>query len=77
MIPQWVADKRSGVCLNCDQYAGCSGRWDILAEAPNCPLGKLPSVGDEIAARAWPDGADPVSGCCDSAMDYLPHRFQI
>lgn len=25
---------------------------------------------DQIAKRAWPEGVDPVSGCCDSAENY-------
>jgi hypothetical protein len=74
MIPQWIADKRAQVCLSCDRYAGCPTRWDILADKPQCPLGKLPSRDEEVAARAWPAGAQPVSGCCDSARNYLvPH----
>lgn len=71
MIPQWIADKRAGLCLACDRYAGCPTRWDILQEAPQCPLGKLPSRDDEIAARAWPTTMESVSGCCDSAQNYL------
>lgn len=77
MIPQWLADKRAQTCLNCDQYARCPVRWDILQEAPKCPLGKLPSKSDEIAAKAWPDGVQPISGCCDSAKNYLPQGHRI
>jgi hypothetical protein len=77
MIPQWMADKRSAVCLACDQYGGCPGRWTILQDRPACPLGKLPSKDDEIAARAWPDGAEQVSGCCDSADNYLSRTPRV
>jgi hypothetical protein len=46
-------------------------RFQILSEAPTCPLDKLASRSDEIAAKAWPEGAQQISGCCDSAQNYL------
>ena len=70
MIPGWLADKRSQTCLDCEKYGGCPVRWDILQNAPKCPLNKLPSKDEEIAARAWPQDVDRISGCCDSAENY-------
>jgi hypothetical protein len=69
--PNWIVQKRVLTCINCQQQDGCVARWQIYAPAPQCPLGVLPSAGDEIATRAWPSGAAPVSGCCDSAENYL------
>jgi hypothetical protein len=46
-------------------------KFDLATEAPACPLNRLPSRADEIAAKAWPEGAQQVSGCCDSAENYL------
>ena len=71
MIPSWVVDKRVQICAACQEQSGCVAKFDIATEAPACPVNKLPSKGDEIAAMAWPAGASPVSGCCDSANNYL------
>ena len=71
MIPRGLIDKRTAICLSCYQRTGCVARFQILSEAPTCPLNKLPSKADEIAAKAWPEGAPQVSGCCDSAINYL------
>jgi len=77
MIPRWLVDKRMQTCAECERTTECKSKFEVLNEAPNCPLGKLPSRDDEIASRAWPDGVQPVSGCCDSAMDYLPRGHRI
>jgi hypothetical protein len=71
MIPRWLVDKRIAICLSCYQRTGCVARFQILSEAPTCPLNKLPSKADEIAAKAWPEGAPQASGCCDAAENYL------
>jgi hypothetical protein len=71
MIPRWILDKRLKTCLACEQQATCTARFEILAEAPRCPLGRLASRADEVAAKAWPESAQQVSGCCDSAVNYL------
>jgi hypothetical protein len=70
MIPKWLVEKRTQVCLKCERLKECRARFEILHEAPSCPLKKLPSKADEIAAKAWPAGAEPISGCCDSALNY-------
>ena len=77
MIPRWISDKRVKTCIKCEKQIGCSAKYTILSEAPQCPLGALPSVADEIAARAWPSGAAPVSGCCDSAENYLSQHPKL
>lgn len=71
MIPSWIVDKRVQVCGACQEQSGCSVKFDLATEAPACPLNGLPSRADEIAARAWPEGAQQISGCCDSAQNYL------
>ena len=71
MIPRWIVDKRISICLSCEQATTCTARFEILNEAPMCPLKRIASKADEIAARAWPDGAQQISGCCDSATNYL------
>jgi hypothetical protein len=72
MIPRWLVDKRTRICLVCDEQTLCTARWRLLHAAPDCPLKRLPSLSAEVAAKAWPEGAEPVSGCCDSAQNYLP-----
>lgn len=71
MMPRWIVDKRAKVCISCAQQIGCQGKYSILSETPVCPLGLLASTANEIAAKAWPEGAQQVSGCCDSAQNYL------
>jgi len=77
MIPRWLVDKRTAICLSCHQRTGCVARYQILSEAPTCPLNKLASRSDEIAAKAWPEGAQQISGCCDSAQNYLSQRTRV
>lgn len=71
MIPHWVVNNRLQICIVCDSYDGCTEKWGMFIDAPKCPLGKIKTAAEEIAARAWPAGAAPVSGCCDSANNYL------
>jgi hypothetical protein len=71
MIPRWLLDKRIATCLDCDCQTTCTARFGILHDAPECPLGRLVTLAEEIQARAWPDGAERASGCCDSAQNYL------
>lgn len=71
MIASWLVDKRVQTCAACQEQSGCVAKFDVATEAPACPLNRLPSKVDEIAARAWPEGAQQVSGCCDSANNYL------
>lgn len=71
MIPRWILDKRIAICLDCDHQTTCAARFQILKDAPQCPLGRLPTREQEVAAKAWPEGAERASGCCDSAQNYL------
>lgn len=71
MIPRWIVDKRAAICVKCERTATCKARFEIANPAPRCPLARLPTQHEEIQARAWPEGAQPVSGCCDSARNYL------
>ena len=71
MIASWIVDKRVQLCAACQEQSGCAIKFDVATEAPACPLNRLPSKADEIAAMAWPEGAQQISGCCDSANNYL------
>jgi hypothetical protein len=71
MIPRWLVDKRLQICAQCEQATECTVRFRLLEDAPNCPLKRLANREEEVAARAWPAGAESVSGCCDSALNYL------
>lgn len=71
MIPRWLIDKRLSVCAQCEQSTECSARFEVLSEAPQCPLKQLATRDEEVHARAWPQGVESVSGCCDSAQNYL------
>ena len=75
MIPRWLVDKRLSVCAQCEQAATCVARFQILKEAPQCPLGRLATREQEVTAKAWPEGAERASGCCDSAENYLSRRL--
>ena len=68
MIPRWLIDKRLSVCANCEQQWHCAVCYQVLDDAPECPLGLLPSRADEVAARAWPAGVPEISGCCDPVI---------
>lgn len=78
MIPRWLAQKRNETCSRCEIKAVCEDKITMLENIPFCSLGKLHALSDEIRWRqAWPDSAAPVSGCCDSALNYslqAPHR---
>lgn len=71
MIPRWLVDKRLQICAQCERTTECAVRFQLLQDAPECPLKQLATLNDEVAARAWPAGAESVSGCCDSAQNYL------
>lgn len=71
MIPRWLVDKRLKICAQCEQTTECSVRFRVLDEAPQCPLKRLATRDEEVAARAWPQGVESASGCCDSAQNYL------
>jgi hypothetical protein len=71
MIPRWLVDKRLQICAQCERTTECEVRFQLLQDAPECPLKLLANRDDEVTARAWPAGAESVSGCCDSALNYL------
>lgn len=71
MIPRWLVDKRLQICAQCERTTECAVRFQLLEDAPVCPLKRLATRDEEVAARAWPAGAESVSGCCDSALNYL------
>lgn len=71
-IPSWLVDKRLSVCAQCERTTECNARFEILEDAPECPIKRLATRDEEVAAKAWPEGAESVSGCCDSAENYLP-----
>jgi len=77
MIHHWIVSKRLQICISCSANEGCIEKWGMFAATPKCPLGKIKSADEEIAERAWPLGADAVSGCCDSARNYLSHRPSV
>lgn len=70
-IPRWLIDKRHSICTACDRKKECSGKFSILDEFPKCPKNILPSLESEVVEKAWPSAAPKVSGCCDSAKNYL------
>jgi hypothetical protein len=65
MIPNWLVQNRQRICAECSQKTECKAKFLMLYEEMNCPLGKQLSKCDAIAARAWPQGAERISGCCD------------
>jgi len=66
MIPQWLARKRHDVCVRCPQAKNCADKITMLNDNPRCPLDKLPPLSDELTwAKAWPEHAPLISGCCD------------
>lgn len=64
-IPGWLAQERAQTCARCQDKSMCPRALFILLEDPRCPRGVLPVAAQAIAARAWPDAAEKVSGCCD------------
>jgi hypothetical protein len=73
MIPKWLIEARKKICSACHQQVGCVAKLQILSDAPTCPLELLPSKSQIVFEKAWPAGATLVSGCCDSAQNYLSH----
>jgi hypothetical protein len=65
-IPGWLAQQRAQACGRCAEKAGCAQSLRILQDDPGCPRGVLLSRLDAIAARARPEGAQKLSGCCDA-----------
>jgi len=71
MIPRWLATKRQETCTKCLFVKSCQAKITLLSPEPECPIGALHSLGDEVRWRqAWPELAAPASGCCDSALNY-------
>lgn len=68
-LPRWLIDKRFRVCQSCSQREGCKATGSLFDDVPLCPIAAHPSASDELRwERAWPQHADAVSGCCDSAL---------
>jgi len=68
-IPPWLLRKRHDTCQRCEIVRTCQDKQTLLDAVPVCSLAKLHPLVDEIRWRqAWPEGADAVSGCCDSAL---------
>jgi hypothetical protein len=70
--PNWLAQQRAQTCARCEDKRTCPRALYILESDPQCPRGLLPNVLDAIAARAWPEGVDAVSGCCDPILVGAP-----
>ena len=68
MIPGWLAQQRAQTCAKCPDKGACPRGVFILESDPQCPRGTLPNALDAIAARAWPEGVEPISGCCDPIL---------
>jgi len=69
MIPRWLLDKRSEVCKACDRKRRCQTAHTIMQDNTACPINAHPSLEDEMRwERAWPEHAQRISGCCDSAL---------
>jgi hypothetical protein len=67
-MERWIIEQRRKTCLACPLEKTCVAIRDValwFSEAPTCPLNKLASRNEAIAARAWPAGVEPISGCCD------------
>jgi hypothetical protein len=67
-IPGWLVQDRAQACGRCAEKAGCAQSLRILQDDPECPRGTLLSRLHAIAARAWPEGVDRLSGCCDPVL---------
>lgn len=63
--PGWLAQQRAETCAKCPDKSTCCRAIYILTPTPQCPRGLLKNTVDAIAARAWPENAEKVSGCCD------------
>jgi hypothetical protein len=68
MIPNWIIQKRAQTCAKCPELKRCAVKTQLHLASMPCPLGLQKSAMDEIAAKAWPDGAPRASGCCDSML---------
>ena len=69
-LPYWLIQKRAQQCGACYQQRECKAKIAIMRETVDCPRGVIQPAAEEIAAKAWPAGAQPISGCCDSAENY-------
>ena len=68
MIESWIVQSRRKTCLRCERLPKCDAAGiihSIFREQSACPLRLHPTRLDAVAARAWPGGAQPISGCCD------------
>lgn len=65
MIPRWLLEQRRKTCAACSEREGCGHIPSIFHCETGCPLGRHKPAQEAIAARAWPEGAERLSGCCD------------
>jgi len=70
-VEGWIVKARLTTCLKCSLRAECektTGRIaSLLSEVTTCPKKLHPGRNEAVAARAWPESAPKVSGCCDRA----------
>lgn len=68
--PKWVIEKRVKICTTCEVNQNCDKKYYVIEDVSDCPLKKWANAAEEIRRRAWPESAQRVSGCCDSAINY-------
>ena len=56
---------RQQTCAACPEQPTCRAKFRMLEDDMQCPQGRQRTKADLIAARAWPEGVDRISGCCD------------
>lgn len=59
---------RMRICQSCPYLSECNPK--IEEENVDCRTGMVKSMSESIREMAWPDSADRISGCCDSALNY-------
>lgn len=65
-LPPWLVESRRQICIKCEAVADCPIAFvGYFVDPSPCPRKAHPSWPDAIAAKAWPVGVEPVSGCCD------------
>lgn len=68
--PNWVIQNRIKICTTCETTNSCDKKFTILRAESHCPLKKWDNADEEVRKRAWPESAQRLSGCCDSALNY-------
>ena len=70
LSPRWLVESRWKTCQQCDQLRDCTASQNLFEDVTGCPKNAHLDIVEAIRQRAWPDGIDAVSGCCDSALHY-------